>query len=59
MYAKFVENQDILEKVIQEVERLRRGYDNLYTWVKVKIERMRYESLEYKGRSGEGFLLML
>ena len=59
MYIKFVENQDALEKATQEVERLRRGYDYFDTWVKEKIERMRYESLEDKGCLGEGFLLML
>ena len=59
MYAKFVENQDTLERVTQEVERMRRGYDDFDNWIKEKIERMRYESLEDKGRLGEGFLLML
>ena len=28
VYAKFVENQDTLEKATQEVERLRRVYDD-------------------------------
>ena len=55
----FVKNQDALEKLTQEVERLRRGYDDFDTCVKEKIERMRYEILEDKGRLGEGFLLML
>ncbi|XP_069154348.1 uncharacterized protein [Solanum lycopersicum] len=59
VYAKFVKNQDTLEKTTQEVERLRRGYEDFDTLVKEKIERMRYESLEEKGRLGEGFLLML
>ena len=59
MYTKFVENQDTLEKATREVERLRRGYDDFDTWVKEKIERMQYESLEDKGRLGERFLLML
>lgn len=59
VYAKFFENQDTLEKVTQEVERLWRGYDNFDAWVKKKIKRMRYESLEEKWRLGEGFLLML
>ena len=59
VYAKFVENQDTLEKATQEVERLRRGYDDFDTWVKQKIERMQYESLVDKGRLGGGFLLML
>ena len=55
MYVKFIENQDALEKENQEVERLRCGYDDLDTWVKEKIERMRYKILEDKGRLGEGF----
>ncbi|TMW84971.1 hypothetical protein EJD97_024039 [Solanum chilense] len=59
VYAKFVENQETLERVTKEVERLRRGYDDFDNWIKEKIERMRYESLEDKGRLGEGFLLML
>ena len=59
VYSKFVENQDTLEKTTQEVERLRRGYYDFDTWVEEKIERMRNESLEYKGRLGEGFLLIL
>ncbi|XP_027768042.1 uncharacterized protein LOC114074357 [Solanum pennellii] len=59
VYAKFVENQDALERATQEVERLRRGYDDFDNWIQQKIERMRYESLEDKGRLGEGFLLML
>ena len=49
----------ILERVTQEVERLRRDYDDFDTWIKEKIERMRYKSLEYKGHLGEGFLLIL
>ena len=40
VYTKFVENQDTLERVTQEVERLRRGYDDFDTWIKEKIERM-------------------
>ncbi|TMX04714.1 hypothetical protein EJD97_005492, partial [Solanum chilense] len=48
VYAKFVENQDTLEKATQQVERLRRGYDDFDTWFKEKIERIRYESLEDK-----------
>ncbi|XP_015086165.1 uncharacterized protein LOC107029295 [Solanum pennellii] len=59
VYAKFVENKDNLERVTQEVERQRRGYDDFDNWIKGKIERMRYESLEDKGRLGEGFLLLL
>ena len=55
----FVENQDTLEMVTQEAERLRRGYDDFDTRIKEKIQRMRYESLEDKERLGEGFLLML
>ena len=55
----FVENQDNLKKANQEVERLRRGYDQFDSWVKDKIERMRYKKLEEKGFLGEGFLLML
>ena len=39
--AKFFENQDTLERVTQEVERLRRGYDDFLTWIKEKIERLR------------------
>ena len=53
MYAKFIVNQDTLERVPQEVERLRRGYDDFYNWIKEKIERMRYEILEDKGRLGD------
>ena len=59
VYAKFVENQDTLERVTQEVEILRCDYDYFDTWVEEKIERMRYESLEDKERLGESFLLML
>ena len=59
VYAKFVENQDALERETREVERLRKGYDDFDNWIKQKIERMWYESLEDKGRLGEGFLLML
>ena len=59
LYAKFVDNQNNLEKVTQEVERLRRAYDDFDTWVKEKIERMWYEILEDKGSLGEGFFLML
>ena len=59
MYAKFIVNQDTLERVPQEVERLRRGYDDFDNSIKEKIERMLYECLEDKGRTGEGFLLML
>ena len=59
VYAKFVENQDALERATQEVERLRRGYDDFDNWIQQKIERMRYGSLEDKGSLGEGFLLML
>ncbi|TMX03746.1 hypothetical protein EJD97_014463, partial [Solanum chilense] len=59
VYTKFVENQGTLEKATQEVERLRCGYDDFDTWVKEKIEMMRYESLDDKRRMCEGFLLML
>ena len=59
VYAKFVENQNTLEKATQEVEWKRRGYDDFDTLVKDKIERMRYKSLEDKGCLGEGFVLML
>ena len=59
VYAKFVDNQDTLEKATKEVERLRRGYDDFDTCVKEKNERMRYKSLEDKGRLGEVFILML
>ena len=45
VYAKFVENQDALERVTREIERLRQGYDEFDSWIKQKIERMRYESL--------------
>lgn len=58
VYAKFIENQ-ALERATQEVERLRCSYDDFDNWIQQKIERMRYESLEDKGRLGEGFLLML
>ena len=54
----FVENQDNLEKANQEVERLRRGYDEFDSWVKDKIERMRYKNKEDIGCLGKGFLLM-
>ena len=59
IYAKFVENQDALERANREVEILRQGYDKFDNWIQQNIERMRYESLEDKGRLGEGFLLML
>ena len=59
VYAKFVDNQDTLEKATKEVERLRRGYDDFVTCVKEKNERMRYKSLEDKGCLDEGFLLIL
>ena len=59
VYAKFVENQDALEKATREIERLRQGYDEFDSWIQQKIERMRYESLEDKERLGEVFLLML
>ena len=59
VYSKFVENQDTLERATREVERLRQGYDDFDNWIQQKIERMRYKSLEDKGRLGEGFLLML
>ena len=41
------------------MEWLRCGYDNLDTCVKDKIEKMRYEIFEDKGRLRERFLLML
>ena len=41
------------------MERPRHVYDDFDTWIKEKIKRMRYESLEDKGRLGEGFLMML
>ena len=59
VYAKFVENQDALERATREIERLKQGYEEFDSWIQQKIERMRYESLEDKGRLGEGFLLML
>ena len=37
VYAMFVENQDTLEMVTQEAERLRRGYDDFDTRIKEKI----------------------
>ena len=52
VYVRFVENQDTLEKVTQEVKRIRLGYDDFDTWFKEKIDRMRYESLEDKGCLG-------
>ena len=33
LYAKFVENQDALERAIQEAERLRRDYDDFDNWI--------------------------
>ena len=59
VYAKLVENQDALERATREIERLKKGYEEFDNWIQQKIERMRYESLEDKGRLGEGFLLML
>ena len=59
VYAKFVENQDALKRATREIERLKQGYEEFDKWIQQKIERMRYESLEDKGRLGEGFLLML
>ena len=40
VYAKFVENQDALERVTREIERLRQGYDEFDSWIQQKIERM-------------------
>ena len=40
VYAKFVENQDALERATREVERLRHGYDDFDSWIQEKIERM-------------------
>ena len=40
VYAKFVENKDTLERVTQEMKRLRCGYDDFDTLVEEKIERM-------------------
>ena len=59
VYTNFVENQDALERATREIERLKQGYEEFDNWIQQKIERMRYESLEDKGRLGEGFLLML
>lgn len=50
MFVKYIENQDSLEKAAQEVEKLRLGYDEFDSWVKEKIERMRYERWKHKGR---------
>ena len=33
VYAKFVENQDALERTTREVERLRQGYDEFKNWI--------------------------
>ena len=33
VYAKFVENQDALERDTREVERLRQGYDDFDNWI--------------------------
>ena len=33
VYAKFVENQDALERETREVERLRQGYDEFKNWI--------------------------
>ena len=55
----FIENQDTLEWVNLEVERLRCCYEDFDTSVEGKIEKMWYESLEDKGSLGEGFLLIL
>lgn len=59
IYVKFVDKQEDLHKKNQEMEWLRRGYDNLDTYVKDKIKKMRYEILQDKGRLIERFLLML
>ena len=59
VYAMLVENQDALERETREIETLWQGYDEFDSWIQQKIEKMRYESQEYKGHLGEGFLLML
>ena len=41
VYAKFVENQDSLERATLEIERLKQGYDEFDNWIQQKIERMR------------------
>ena len=46
----------ILERVTQEVERLRRDYDDFDTWIKEKIETMQYKSLEDTECKGNEFL---
>ena len=33
VYAKFVENQDALERATREVERPRQGYDEFDNWI--------------------------
>ena len=33
VYAKFVENQDVLERATREFERLRHGYDDFDNWI--------------------------
>jgi len=50
------ETQDTLENATQEVERLRRGYDDFDTWIKEKIETMQYKSLEDTECKGNEFL---
>ena len=40
VYAKFVENQDALERATREIERLGEGYDEFDNWIQQKIERM-------------------
>ena len=37
VYAKFVENQDALERETREVERLRQWYDDFDNWIQQKI----------------------
>ena len=46
MYAKFLKNQSTLEKTTQELEILRRSFDEFDLWIKEKIEGMQYEDWE-------------
>ena len=33
VYAKFIENQDALERATREIKRLRQGYDEFDNWI--------------------------
>lgn len=59
MHVKFLKNQCDIENTTQELERLGCSFDELDLWVKERIEGMKYEDWEEKGRRRESYLLML